>query len=152
MWKVRVAIILRNDRIFQLSEVTNCQRKQVVWGNELSEETSCLRKQVVWGNELSEVANCLRKRAVWGNELSKETNCLRKRVVWGNDLSEEANYLRIRVEVKDTTDTQKSASEPDLEIDKGGRLKTKLYDKRDEFTFAIVNFLFININNPAAQA
>jgi hypothetical protein len=67
-------------------------------------------------------------------------------------LSEEANYLRIRVEVKDTTDTQKSASEPDFEIDKGGRLKTKLYDKRDEFTFAIVNFPFIIINNPAAQA
>ena len=67
-------------------------------------------------------------------------------------MSDETNYLRIRVEVKDTTDTQKSASEPDLEIDKGGRLKTKLYDKRDEFTFAIVNFLFININNPAAQA
>ena len=59
-------------------------------------------------------------------------------------MSEETNYLRIRVEVKDTVDSQKSASEPDLEIDKGGRLKTKLYDKRDAVTFLIVNFHFIS--------
>jgi hypothetical protein len=40
-------------------------------------------------------------------------------------------------EVKDITDTQKSASYLDfhLEIANGGRLKTKLYDKRDYFTF-----------------
>jgi hypothetical protein len=40
-------------------------------------------------------------------------------------------------EAKDTTDTQKFASYLDihLEIDNAGRLKTKLYDKRDDFTF-----------------
>jgi hypothetical protein len=34
-------------------------------------------------------------------------------------------------------DTQRSASYLDLhlEIDNGGRLKTKFYDKRDDFTF-----------------
>ena len=88
---------------------------------------------------MSEETSCLRKRVVGGNEFSEETSCLRKRITL---------YLRIRVEVSDSTDTQRSASEPDLEIDKGGKLKTKLYDKRDEFTFAIVNFPFININNP----
>jgi hypothetical protein len=58
------------------------------------------------------------------------------------------------LEVKDTIDTQKSASYLDLylEINSGGRLKTKLYDKRDEFTFPIVNFPFISSNIPASPA
>jgi len=44
------------------------------------------------------------------------------------------------LEVKDTTDTQKSASYLDLhlEIDNGGN-----YDKRDDFTFPIINFPLI---------
>jgi hypothetical protein len=39
--------------------------------------------------------------------------------------------------VKDTADTQMSASYLDLHfaIENGGRLKTKLYDKHDDFTF-----------------
>jgi hypothetical protein len=37
-----------------------------------------------------------------------------------------------------------------LEIDNDGRLRTKLYDKRDEFHFPIVNFPFICSNIPAA--
>ena len=57
-------------------------------------------------------------------------------------------------EVKDTTDTEKSASYLNLhlEIDNGGRLKTKLYDKRDDFTFATVIFPFIGNNIPASPA
>jgi len=49
---------------------------------------------------------------------------------------------------------QKSASYPDfhLEFDNGGSLKTKLYDKRDDFTFPIVNFFFITSNIPASPA
>ena len=39
-----------------------------------------------------------------------------------------------------------------IEIDNGGKLKTKLYDKRDDFTFPIVNFLFISSNIPASPA
>jgi hypothetical protein len=41
------------------------------------------------------------------------------------------------LEVKDTTDIKKSASYLDfyLEIDNGGRSKTKLYEKPDDFTF-----------------
>ena len=44
--------------------------------------------------------------------------------------------------VKDIADTQTYASYLDLniEIDNGGRLKTKRYDKRYDFTFPIVNF------------
>ena len=54
----------------------------------------------------------------------------------------------------DTTLTQKSASYLDLYlvIDNGGRLKTKLYDKRDDFTFPILSFPFISSNIPASQA
>jgi hypothetical protein len=44
------------------------------------------------------------------------------------------------LEVEDATDNQKSASylDPDLEIINGGRLKTKLYDKGNDFNFPIV--------------
>jgi len=62
-------------------------------------------------------------------------------------------YL-IELEIKDTTDTDRSASYLDLhlEIDSEGRLRTKLYDKGDDFNFAIVNFPFICSNIPAALA
>jgi hypothetical protein len=45
----------------------------------------------------------------------------------------------IELEIKDTTDTHKSASYLDLhlEIDSKGRLRTKLYDKRDDFNFPL---------------
>ena len=52
-------------------------------------------------------------------------------------------------EVKDTTDVQQYASYLDLEINNSGGLKTKLYDKRDDPTFPIVNFSFISGNIPA---
>ena len=49
-----------------------------------------------------------------------------------------------QLEIKDTTDTVKSASYLDLhlKIDTRGRLNTELYDKRDDFYFSIVNFPF----------
>ena len=49
------------------------------------------------------------------------------------------------IEIKNTTDTDRSASYLDLhrEIDSEGRLRTKLYDKRDYFNFLIVNIPFI---------
>jgi hypothetical protein len=61
---------------------------------------------------------------------------------------------RIELEIKDTTDTDRSASCLDLqlEIDSEGRLRTKLYDKRDDFNFPIVNFPFRCSNIPAAPA
>ena len=58
----------------------------------------------------------------------------------------------IELEIKDTTDTDRSASYLDLhlEIDSEGWLRTKLYDKRDDFNVSIVNFLFICSHIPAA--
>ena len=58
----------------------------------------------------------------------------------------------IELKIKDTTDTDRSASYLDLhlEIDSEDRLRTKLYDKRDYFNFPIVNFPCSN--NPAAPA
>ena len=43
------------------------------------------------------------------------------------------------LEIKDTTDTDTSASYLDLhlKIDSEGRLRTKLYEKRDDFNFPI---------------
>ena len=42
--------------------------------------------------------------------------------------------------------------DPHLEIDSEGRLRTKIYDKRDDFNFPIVNFPIICSNIPAAPA
>jgi hypothetical protein len=60
----------------------------------------------------------------------------------------------IELEIKDTTDTDRSASYFDLhlEIDSEGRLRTQLYDKRDDFNFSILNLPFICTNIPAAPA
>ena len=60
----------------------------------------------------------------------------------------------MELEIKDTTDTDRSTSYLDLhlEIDSEGRLRTKLSDKRDDFNFPIVNFPFICSNIPVAPA
>ena len=60
----------------------------------------------------------------------------------------------IELEIRDTTDPDWSALYLyiHLEIDSEGRLRTKLYDKRDDFNFPIVNFAFIWSNIPAAPA
>ena len=58
------------------------------------------------------------------------------------------------LEIKDTctTDTVKSVLYLDLhlKIDNKGKLLTKLYDQRDDFSFRIANFLFISGNIPSA--
>jgi hypothetical protein len=58
------------------------------------------------------------------------------------------------LEIKDTTESDKSASYLDslLNIDSKGRLTTSLYDKRDDFDFAIVNFPFLCNNIPLSPA
>jgi hypothetical protein len=59
------------------------------------------------------------------------------------------NYVHMiypdELEIKDTTESDKSASCLDilLNIVSGGRLTTSLYDKRDDFDFAVVNFPFL---------
>ena len=60
----------------------------------------------------------------------------------------------IGLEIKDTTDTDRFALYLDLHIviDSEERLRTKHYDKRDDFNFLIVNFPFICSNIPAAPA
>ena len=60
----------------------------------------------------------------------------------------------IELEIKDTTDTDRSASYLDLhlEIDSEWRLRMKLYDKRNDFNFPIVKFPLICSNIPTAPA
>ena len=62
--------------------------------------------------------------------------------------------IPIELEIMDTTDTDRSGSYIDLhqEIDHDGRLITKLYHKRDDFSLPIVNIPFICSNIPAASA
>ena len=58
------------------------------------------------------------------------------------------------LEVKETTDTASSASFLDLylEFDDGGQLSTKIYDKRYDFNFKIINFPNMFSNIPASPA
>ena len=64
------------------------------------------------------------------------------------------NYVHLiypeELDIKDTTESDRSASYLDilLNIDSNGRLTTTLYDKRDDFNFAIVNFPFLCSNIP----
>jgi hypothetical protein len=60
----------------------------------------------------------------------------------------------IELEIKDTTDTDTSASYLylHLDMDSEWRLRTKLYNKRDDFNFPIVNIPFICSIIPAAPA
>jgi hypothetical protein len=47
----------------------------------------------------------------------------------------------MELEINETADTDRSASYLALhDIDSGERLRTKLYDNRDNFNFPIVNF------------
>jgi hypothetical protein len=68
------------------------------------------------------------------------------------------NYVHLiypdELKIKDTTESTKSASYLDilLNIDPNGRLTTSLYDKRDDFDFAIVNFPYLCSNTPFSPA
>ena len=58
------------------------------------------------------------------------------------------------LEIKDTTDTLNSASYLDLQLecDRNGILSTRIYDKRDDFDFKIVNFPYLCGNIPSSPA
>jgi hypothetical protein len=58
------------------------------------------------------------------------------------------------LEIRETTDTASSASFLDLylEFDDNGQLSTKIYDKRDDFNFKIINFPNMCSNIPASPA
>ena len=68
-----------------------------------------------------------------------------------------AEYLEFiyprELEIKETTETAASSSYLDcyLYID-NGKLTTRLYDKRDDFNFPIVNFPFLSSNISSAPA
>ena len=57
------------------------------------------------------------------------------------------------LEIKYTTEINTSASYWDLNLSIGsdGQLRTSLYDKRDDFNFHIINFLFLSSNIPFCQ-
>ena len=58
------------------------------------------------------------------------------------------------LEIKDTTESNTSASYLDLLLSIGtdGQLRTTLYDKRDDFNFRITNFPFLSSNIPYSPA
>ena len=56
--------------------------------------------------------------------------------------------------IKDTTDPQKWANYLDLrlEFDDNGKLFTRLYEKRDDFVFTLVNFPYLSNIIPESPA
>ena len=58
------------------------------------------------------------------------------------------------LEIKETTETASSASFLDLylEFDASGHLSTRIYDKRDDFNFKIINFPHLSSNIPTSPA
>ena len=58
------------------------------------------------------------------------------------------------LEIKDTTESNTSASYLDLllSIGRDCQLRTSLYDKRDDFNFHITNFPFLSSNIPSSPA
>ena len=58
------------------------------------------------------------------------------------------------LEIKDTTESNTSASYLDLLLSVGrdGQLHTSLYDKRDDLNFHITNFPFLSSNIPSSPA
>ena len=68
------------------------------------------------------------------------------------------NYLGqmypVELEIKDTTESNTSASYLDLllSIGRDGQLHTSIYDKCDDFNFHITNFPFLSSNIPTSPA
>jgi hypothetical protein len=64
------------------------------------------------------------------------------------------SIYRSELEIKNTTESSTSASYLDilLNINADGKLTTQLYDKRDDFSFTIVNFPYICSNIPLSPA
>ena len=60
----------------------------------------------------------------------------------------------VELEIKDTTESNTSASYLDLllSIGRDGPLHTSKYDQRDDFNFNITNFPFLSSNNPTLTA
>ena len=60
----------------------------------------------------------------------------------------------LELEIKDTTESNTSASYLDLllSIGRDGQLRTSLYDKRDDFNFHITNIPFLRSNIPSSPA
>ena len=60
----------------------------------------------------------------------------------------------VELEIKDTTESNTSASYLDLllSIGRDGQLHTSIYDKRDDFNFHFTNFPFLSSNIPTSPA
>ena len=60
----------------------------------------------------------------------------------------------VELEIKDTTESNTSASYLDLllSIGRDGQLHTSIYDKRDDFNFHSTNFPFLSSNIPTSPA
>ena len=60
----------------------------------------------------------------------------------------------VELEIKDTTESNTSASYLDLllSIGRDGQLHTSIYDKRGDFNFHITNYPFLSSNIPTSPA
>ena len=117
--------------------------------------TRMLRKvlDIHWSSHIT-------NESLYGNLLKVSDKIASKRLqLAGNcfrhsELSAQSLVLREPNRLKDTTESVSSVSYLDvlLEKDLNGILTTKLYDKRDDFNFSIVNFPYLCSNIPSSPA
>ena len=75
-------------------------------------------------------------------------------IIVNEELQLSIQYIPNELKIKDTTESSIPASCLDilLNIDLNGKLTTQLYDKRDDFSFSIVNFPYLCSNIPSSPA
>ena len=114
--------------------------------------TSCILHLQRKGTEIfNRYAYTRTKRSCWyhiDNKIPRTKTWL-KAVCWSLD-----QMYPPELEIKDTTESNTSASYLDLllSIGRDDQLRISLYDKRDDFNFHITNFPFLSSNIPSSPA
>ena len=76
----------------------------------------------------------------------------RKKYIKSNQIYDIIYPSLLDAEKTSQSDNQKSYLDLTFTIEKGGKLSAKLFDKRDDFDFHIVNFPFLSSNIPSGPS
>ena len=75
-----------------------------------------------------------------------------KNLIWISNAENSFQHARLTVEKANKSDHLADYLDLTFVIDGGGKLSTRLYDKRDDFDFHIVNFAFLSSNIPSGPS
>ena len=115
-------------------------------------------KQFIASNEGGLIHNQRERHIILRKQLASRFNFTYRYIddVLSINNPEFENYLGqmypVELEIKDTTESNSSASYLDLLLSIGwdGQLHTSICDKRDDFNFHITNVPFLRSNNPTS--